>query len=138
MCRALLFLVAFMAAQTPNATAEEAISLGRELFAQYCMDCHGIDGRGHITPENHRTDLTKISERRSGVWPMLAVMSMIDGYTRPRAESGQMPVIDALSKGPVLDFDTGNGVLVAVPERLLSIALYLESIQSPMPERYVP
>jgi hypothetical protein len=79
-----------------------------------------------------------MSERRNGVWPMLEIMSIIDGYSRPTAERADMPVIEALSQGPLMDFDTGNGKRAKVPERLIAIVMYLESIQSPVPERYVP
>lgn len=84
------------------------------------------------------SDLTRIAARRAGVWPMLEIMSIIDGYTRSTTPREDMPVIAELSEGPMVDFDTGNALLTPTPARLIALADYLESIQSPKPERFVP
>lgn len=49
-----------------------------------------------------------------------------------------MPVIAELTEGPMLDLDTGNGLITKVPARLFALATYLESIQMPQPVAYVP
>lgn len=121
-----------------QSTAED----GAALFADHCVACHGAGGRGDgpdaagldTTP----ADLTRIAARRDGVWPMLEVMSIIDGYTRRFTLRADMPVLPEITDGPVVDFDTGNGVVHKVPARLIAIANYLETLQSPRPTRYVP
>lgn len=139
MHRCLFLLLAITIAQVSHVEAEPTFAAGDDLFASYCTACHGPDARGTSASATLiGADLTKMSERRDGVWPMLEVMSIIDGYLTPNAERADMPVIEALNEGPSIDFDTGNGKRAKVPERLIAIVMYLESIQSPAPERYVP
>ena len=69
---------------------------------------------------------------------MLEVMSIIDGYTKLTTPREEMPVITDLLEGPMVEFDTGNGLVTPVPARLVELVDYLESIQSPPAERYVP
>ena len=69
---------------------------------------------------------------------MLEVMSILNGYLKVANPREDMPIIAQLNDGPTIDFDTGNGLVTSVPANLISITEYLESIQSPKPERYVP
>ncbi|MBC6407798.1 MAG: cytochrome c [Rhodobacteraceae bacterium] len=116
--------------------ADISIEDGAALFAAHYVACHGADGTGDGSAAaglgTAAADLTEIAARRDGVWPML------DGYVRQVSPRAGMPAITALGDGPVVAFDTGNGQVTDVPARLLAIATYLESIQSPKPERYVP
>ena len=122
--------------------ADEFSDLGKDLFVEHCARCHGIDASGKgpdaAALKTEPADLTKISERRGGVWPMLEVMSILDGYLKVQEPRDDMPVITELNDGPAVEFDTGNGLVTRIPSRLIEIAEYLESIQSPKPERYVP
>jgi cytochrome c peroxidase len=115
---------------------------GRRLFVEHCAACHGVNGLGDGPVSARLTtpppDLTRISERRNGVWPMLEVMRIIDGYaqrTNPRAE---MPVISDFLEGKLVKFDTGNGQTTRAPANLLAMVRYLERIQFPKPTSYVP
>ena len=69
---------------------------------------------------------------------MLEVMSILDGYLKAQEPRDDMPIITELNDGPTVECDTGNGLVTRIPSRLIEIAEYLESIQSPKPERYVP
>ncbi|WP_135502063.1 c-type cytochrome [Roseovarius aestuariivivens] len=126
------------------ATPEPDVSraAGAALFAEHCAACHGADGHGGgpvaAGLATAPADLTKIAQRRGGVWPMLEVMSILDGYAMARRPRADMPVIDALTEGPTVAFDSGNGVERPTPARLVALAEYLESLQSPRPVRYVP
>ena len=115
---------------------------GQMIFADNCAECHGADAKGGGPwAENLETppaDLTKIASRRNGVWPTLEVMSIIDGYSKRTIPREEMPIIVGLSEGPMVDFDTGNGLVEPTPARLVAIANYLESIQSPTPTKYIP
>jgi hypothetical protein len=119
-----------------------AESTGRDLFVENCVYCHGKSGRGDgpnagqlNTPPS---DLTKIAERRDGVWPMLEIMSIIDGYSRNTLPREDMPVFESFLDNEMVEFDTGNGVDVLVPSKLVEIVYYLEAVQDPAPDRYVP
>ena len=139
----MLVVAAISVLSSPTASAAEANSVdGRRLFAEHCAACHGKnaegDGPSASELQTQPADLTKISERRGGVWPLLEVMSIIDGYTKRFVPREGMPVIEKLNDGPLVSFDTGNGFDTPVPANLIALANYLESIQSPRPKRYVP
>ena len=129
----------FLATLPSFALTETAESSGAVLFAEYCAACHGTDAKGSKAQAGSMApDLTQIADRRGGVWPMLEVMSIIDGYARTTQVRAGMPVISALGRGPKVAFDTGNGQLRHLPKRLVDVAAYLESLQSPKPTRFVP
>lgn len=127
---------------TPESSQDASREAGMRLFAENCAACHGLDATGNgpaaaglKTPP---PDLTRIANRRDGVWPMLEVMSIIDGYTKRTVPREEMPIIADLQQGPTVDFDPGNGVVTPTPVRLVALARYLEHIQSPPPTQYVP
>lgn len=141
MRRLLPLLPVLLAACAPEPPPAEA-GRGKALFLAHCASCHGATGRGDgaagtgLTPPP--ADLTRIAARRNGVWPLLEVMSIIDGYTQATEPRPGMPVIDALTEGERVAFDTGNGIVTSTPANLLAVARYLETIQDPPPERSVP
>lgn len=123
-------------------TSVEAQSEGELLFRQNCVSCHGVTGRGD-GPLSARlgtapADLTQIAARRDGVWPMLEVMSILDGYLKATNPREDMPIIDDLLDNDMVEFDTGNGLPTLVPIKLIEVVNYLESLQDPRPTRYVP
>lgn len=115
---------------------------GRKLYVENCATCHGQDARGDGTDsadlDPPPADLTKIASRRERIWPMLEVMSIIDGYTKNTTPRDGMPIIKEISEGPMIEFDTGNGLVSRVPARLVALVNYLETIQKPRPVSYVP
>ena len=134
-------LLAVLGLAVPVA-ADTSAQAGAALFAAHCAACHGADARGSGPeaegPGRMPPDLTRIADRRDGVWPMLEIMSIVDGYARRVTLRPRMPVIPELTEGPVVDFDTGNGLTRQAPARLVALVTYLESIQSPRPQRYGP
>jgi mono/diheme cytochrome c family protein len=103
---------------------------GQEDYLALCSSCHGATGAGDgpaaagLGPRP--ADLTRLSERNGGVFPMLAVMARIDGYTR--AADG-MPEFGALFVDELVPFETEPGVLTPTPPRLIALAEYVESLQ---------
>lgn len=120
----------------------ETPSTGRMLYLENCASCHGDTGRGDgpaasglgTTPAN----LTQIAARRDGVWPMLEIMSIIDGYSRRTLPREDMPIFDDFLNGDMIDFDTGDGVITPMPTKLIEMVNYLETLQDPAPTDYVP
>ena len=103
----------------------------RQDFSDNCAACHGAGGTGDgpATAGLARkpADLTGISARNGGDFPMAQVMSTINGYFRP--DSSEMPHFgDVLDSATVL-VDTGDGIATPAPERLVALANYLRSIQ---------
>ncbi|MEP1199471.1 c-type cytochrome [Tateyamaria sp.] len=123
-------------------TSLEADSAGETLFLENCVSCHGVTGHGDGTDAKGLgtppADLTKISARRGGVWPMLEVMSIIDGYSQNTLPREDMPVFESFLDNEMVEFDTGNGVDILVPSKLMEIVNFLETLQDPAPTRYVP
>ena len=68
----------------------------------------------------------------------MRVPSIIDGYAELSDLREGMPIIEGIAQGPMINFDSGNGVPVTAPARLIALTEYLESIQSPAPLSYVP
>ncbi|OSQ50876.1 c-type cytochrome [Marivita geojedonensis] len=132
-------VVALMVAQ---ACTPQSSDSGRTVYNDKCAVCHGFNGRGDgdladgLDPRP--ADLTQIAARRDGVWPMLEVMAIIDGYTKRYLPGSDMPIYDEFLEGDLVTFDTGNGIRQKAPANLLSIARYLETLQDPKPERSVP
>lgn len=120
----------------------EAQSVGELLFKKNCVSCHGVTGQGGgplsaglgTAPAN----LTQIAARRDGVWPMLEIMSILDGYLKATNPRQDMPIIEDLLDNEMVEFDTGNGLMTLVPAKLVEVTNYLESLQDPRPTRYVP
>lgn len=75
-------------------------------------------------------DLTRISERNGGTFPMVRVMSAIDGYTRRGDRTSVMPELGVVfQEGPLVMVPTGDGVATPTPANLVALAEYLRGIQ---------
>lgn len=123
-------LVALIAAgPAPPAQADDP---GAALYATYCAACHGADGRGGgpvsdllVVPV---PDLTTISARHDGRFPLLAVIHIIDGRTGLAAHGGSMPLwgeafaVEAEGRG-------AYGGVAEVRARVLALARHLETLQ---------
>jgi mono/diheme cytochrome c family protein len=106
-----------------------APTAGQALFSDYCAVCHGPDGRGRLANGPDVPDLTGLSARNGGVFPLVAVMSKIDGYTRASQTGVEMPEFGALLNSPDVLIDTGDGILTPTPKHLVDLAAYLDFIQ---------
>lgn len=116
------------------ACAPQPEAVGRNLYADYCVACHGEGGRGDgpLAGDLDRAvpDLTLIEARNGGTFPTAEVMSVIDGYTRIREGNATMPEFGAdLQAGPLIPYDSGDGRLTPTPARLVALAEYLKTIQ---------
>ncbi|MCP4205423.1 MAG: cytochrome c [Shimia sp.] len=106
---------------------------GAALFAENCAMCHGPSGRGdgtlaaELLPKT--TDLTTISRRAGGAFPVAAVLSEIDGYHRDPVDGADMPEFGVLLEGDLVPIDVGDGVFTPTPRPLAALLAYLESIQ---------
>jgi mono/diheme cytochrome c family protein len=127
-------LLAFALA-TPAFAQEPDAQAGRDIYLMQCWQCHGPDASGNgpmaeilaiTTP-----DLTGLSTRNGGVFPLEAVARQIDGRDPLLAHGGEMPIY-----GPFLDADksvalrlpSGQPMMTGLP--LAHVIVYLQSIQT--------
>ena len=117
------------------ATAQE-VGVGASLYHQYCATCHGEDGAGAgpLTeimlekPADLRL-LAKNNPANAGEFPMLQVIHVIDGRTGLRAHGGSMPTYGEVFTAEVVGEMEQVGAVLETRGRILSLAMYLESIQ---------
>ncbi|MCB2111596.1 MAG: c-type cytochrome [Defluviimonas sp.] len=116
------------------ACAPQSATTGRALYDQYCQSCHGTggkgDGPGGVGLPHAPADLTQIAARNGGTFPMVKVMSVIDGYTRRGDRASVMPELGpALQEGPLVLIETEPGVMTPTPANLVALAEYLRGLQ---------
>lgn len=106
-------------------------------YADYCAGCHGAGGApGPIARELHLnpTPLADLTVMNEGVFPEARVMSKIVGYREHGemmgAQAGQMPPFEALTEGPVVLYDSGDGVPTPTPLRLVRLMEYVKGLSS--------
>lgn len=113
------------------ACVEEPVD-GRTAYLADCAGCHGADGRGDGADARDLAvvspDLTQIAARNGGVFPRTRVMSTIDGLNRGAHFSAAMPEFGAGDMGDTIIVEE-DGLGTPVPERLLALTDYLQSIQ---------
>ncbi|OYX41147.1 MAG: hypothetical protein B7Z02_16745 [Rhodobacterales bacterium 32-67-9] len=129
-----IFATSLAAAAVLVACAPERQVSGRALYSDYCASCHGVGGTGDGPAAaglgKAPADLTTIAARNGGSFPMVKVMSTIDGYTRRGDRASVMPELGiALQEGPLVMVDTGDGVVTPTPVNLVALAEYLKGLQ---------
>lgn len=122
-----------MAPMVGPASADES---GMVEYMNSCASCHGADGKGagpvaSALSINIPKPLTGLSAANDGDFPMLQVIQIIDGRSgvRGHGTASGMPVWGAVYKAPLVGEIGQYGSEAAVRGRILSLALYLESIQ---------
>lgn len=128
--------MSFALALTPVIASAQDAGIGQSLYNQYCSTCHGVtgDGRGPMTEilTELPTDLRKLAAENpaeAGAFPMLKVLHIIDGRTGLRAHGGSMPTYGDVFMADALDEREEMGAVLETRGRILSLAMYLESIQ---------
>jgi mono/diheme cytochrome c family protein len=129
--RMLPALVAAFVAQSP--VFAEEVDIGARLYQESCSGCHGATGKGggeltdllNIQPPA----LTGLTAANDGTFPMLNIIHIIDGRSGLRAHGGPMPIFGSLYSASSVTAGTDYGSVIEVRGRILSLAMYLESIQ---------
>ncbi len=107
---------------------------GASDFADLCAPCHGPTGVGNgpmaADLVKKPADLTGLSARNGGTFPMARVMSKIWGYSKGEGAPSMMPQFGPLLDSPTVLVDVGDGVQTPTPSRLIDLANYLTTIQN--------
>ncbi|MEM8729465.1 MAG: c-type cytochrome [Pseudomonadota bacterium] len=117
-----------------TACTQPSRTQGVQLYQDLCVACHGETGQGDgplaADLDVPVADLTLISARNGGTFPMAEVMSTIDGYSRAQHGNLAMPEFGAfLEDSPTVAFDSGDGIPTPTPSALVALAEYVESLQ---------
>ena len=132
--RSSAYLAAAAMAAAPTAALAQDASVGEQEYIYACASCHGQGGTGAGSMSEYLTiqppSLTGLSAANDGEFPMLRVIQIIDGRTgvRGHGEDG-MPVWGAVYKNPMTTEVGPIAAEIATRGRILSLALYLESLQ---------
>ncbi|MFT5343638.1 MAG: mono/diheme cytochrome c family protein [Paracoccaceae bacterium] len=107
-------------------------SEGERIFADNCTACHDYRGTGSSQLVGGQTapELTRISARNGGEFPIAQVLSQIDGYGRGKDPAEVMPEFGDLLQGETVPVDV-DGTLIPTPRPLAALLAYLESVQVP-------
>lgn len=100
---------------------------GSEMYGAYCAVCHGVDGKGAgpAAPALKKapSNLTLLTKKNNGKFPVLAIQSMIQGDNSPAAHgSRDMPmwgdIFRSVSNSPAV-----------VDLRVRNLRAYIEGLQ---------
>lgn len=120
---------ALAVAWTGGAVAQD---IGRMEYMEACAACHGMDGKGDGPLAELMTvevpDVTTLAAENDGTFPMHDVITVIDGRSGIRGHGYPMPVWGTRFATEAGDIGA-MGRELAVRGRVLSLAMYLQSIQ---------
>ena len=131
---AALLRAAILTAATFGATNAVADETGQSLYMDACSTCHGANAMGQGPLAEFMTvkvpSLRELTATNDGVFPMLKVIQIIDGRTGVRGHGSEMPVWGRQFQAEMIDQAEIYGAEVYARGKVLSLAYYLESIQT--------
>ena len=127
---AAIFIAALLALPSAGWAAEAdspTVDWGRDLYMSYCVSCHGWTGKGDgpagLALKSPPADLTQLSARNGGEFPVTQVKKYIQGEQLVQAHgSRKMPVWGKVFRRE----STGSEARM----QYLALAKFLESIQA--------
>lgn len=111
------------------------VDLGKREFEANCASCHGTNGKGNgLLVEWLRrspTDLTTLTKRNGGVFPVSRMYETIEGANVPSHGSRDMPVwgTDYRVKAAEYYIDVPYDPEIYVRTRILSLIEYINRLQ---------
>ncbi len=127
----LFFAFAQMAGKAASPTNKLPVptpaTSGEEMYASYCAECHGRDGKGFRYTKAHQprpTDLTTLARKNNGRFPYGLVRDSIRGEGHERAYGpGEMPPWGDLFRY------VGSGSEAEIRVRIDKLTEYIRSLQ---------
>ena len=114
------------------ATAQDAAA-GRALFQTHCATCHGVGARGDGPMANmllvRPPDLTTLTQRYGGTYPITRIVMRIDGRDPLTSHGSPMPVYGDFFEGwdVAVKAETGQPIMTSVP--VVDLLVYLAGVQ---------
>ena len=108
---------------------------GRALYQTHCASCHGADaeGQGPLAPALvlQPIDLTTLSSRNDGTFPLERVLKRIDGTDPLVSHGSPMPVFGPYFEGVAnVPMKLADAQSILVPQPTADLVAYLMSVQS--------
>ncbi len=124
-------LAACMGLGSP-AAADDAAN-GKQIYETYCATCHGLDGRGQgpmaaillLQPP----DLTVLTEKYDGEFPLFRVVTRIDGRDPLVSHGSPMPIFGGFFEGQDTALKTDGGQPVLTSQPVADLVAYLREVQ---------
>lgn len=117
----------------PLTALAQDISTGATLYQRHCATCHGVDadGKGPMRPALllQPPSLLDLAARNDGTFPIIRVVSRIDGRDPLVSHGSPMPVYGWYFEGEdtAIKAETGQPILTSQP--IVDLMAYLQSIQ---------
>jgi len=109
------------------------IDAGRQVFRDFCVTCHGMEGRGDGPMTQVLTiappDLTRLQSDNGGVFPVSHVVARIDGRIPVLGHGGPMPIFGPVFEGQAGALDSETGAPILTSAMMVDVVRYLESLQ---------
>lgn len=113
--------------------AAQEMDPGADLFAYYCASCHGDAATGDGPMAQYLTlpvpDLTGLSARNGGRFPMLDVVHRLDGSRPDLLHRTPMPNFGAVFDAETQSYGDEIAALLDRNGRILTLTFYLEGLQ---------
>ncbi|WP_425099640.1 c-type cytochrome [Tropicibacter sp. S64] len=127
-------LAALLAITLTTPVLAQDADIGRAHYHTHCATCHGLEGRGDgpmagvllIKPVN----LTELSARNGGTFPLERVVMRIDGRDPLVSHGSPMPVFGDYFEGSydvAIKAPSGQPVMTSRP--VVDLVAYLQEIQ---------
>jgi mono/diheme cytochrome c family protein len=106
---------------------------GADLYLRYCAACHGVkatgDGEMAALLTVQPADLTQLSTRHGGVFPVAQVARQIDGRDPMLAHGGVMPLFGDFFEGGDTAIPSEAGQPILTSRRVADLLAFLAAIQ---------
>jgi mono/diheme cytochrome c family protein len=113
--------------------AEGDVATGEAYYVEYCAVCHGIAATGQgpmvtvlvVQP----ADLTTLTRRYGGAFPMERVAARIDGRDPLVSHGSEMPIYGDFFEGRDVALKTEAGQPLMTSQPIADLIAWLQSIQ---------
>lgn len=127
-----LALATFVSCLASPLIAQDA-DAGAALYTRFCATCHGVtaEGGGPMSPSLviQPPDLTELSARNNGVFPVVRVVMRIDGREPLVSHGSPMPVYGDFFEGDDAAVKAETGQPILTSRAVVDLMAYLEGVQ---------